>query len=184
MRNLCFVVVSFFVFFFALNSFSVENAFAQDARNWNLVKDSLLNDEGIVMPDSNLLPTIRFVKDGRCEPGHGFEILNSRGSYVRWHDHCDIEMNDSVLHRNRFVDVRTGHPKRILVIQLNSFTVPSEGELGEPLEPGCLVWVNKGFWEGKEPNDSFSLMRLIRDQSCVENFEKFELLINALALRL
>lgn len=184
MRNLRFAVVSFFIFFFALNSFSIENAFAQDARNWDAVKDSLLNDEGIVMPDSNLLPTIRFVKDGFCESGLGFKILNSRGSYVLWHDHCDMEMGDGILHRNRFVDVRTGHPKRILVIQLNSFTVPSEDELGEPLEPGCLVWVNKGFWEGKEPNDSFSLMRLIRNQSCVENFEKFKLLINALALRL
>lgn len=170
---------------FILSLFSTQDAVSQTTpRNWDLVKDSLLNDEGIVIPDSNLLPTSRFLEDGSCEPGHGFEMLNSRGSYVLWHDHCDIEMNDSILHRHRFVDVRTGHPKRILVIQLNSFTVSSEGELGEPLRPGCLVWVNKGFWESEEPNDSFFLMRLTREESCVENFKKFKQLINAFALRL
>lgn len=137
----------------------------QTDRNWNAVKDSLMRDEGIVMPvmPDSFLSTEQFLEKGICR--RRFVRSDSTNIIKAYQEQCFalVRNNSVIVKRERIIDVRVGHPMSVLMVI--AFSVRNQG-----IVTGCDVWMNERFWSGGEPNSNFTPLK---ESPCGANGEKF-----------
>jgi len=161
---------------FIISSFSVQNAVSQiTPRNWDAVKDSLLNDEGIVMPEmpDSFLSTEQFLERGKCN----FKLIKTEttDANLAYREVCRVTEDSVIIDRVRFFDVRAESPTKVIMVVAYSFLV-------DDFPVTCDLWANEGFWNGGDPNDNFT--DVIKDNPCGrgENLKEFKRLLKELAL--